>query len=277
MNHRRVRLYGRTVALDAETELDLASVSEPPDVVVRRTSSAPAGGHEHDTGMVIDLRGDELVVYIPEHYGAAAQEHLLLDHAVPLGLTLHGDLVVHTAGLQRGSTGLLLAGPSGAGKSTLSTWLMQQGWRVLGDDAVRLERSETGAGLRMWPAYDGARLHEDSAELLGVAASGLPLVAEYASKRRAPLQGFEHRWSTADHLVVLAEGAVASLTQISVAESASILGAAAFTTRTTSAQAVQRLDAVIPFAEELTAHRLVYPRSSEGLRSAEALLHALVG
>lgn len=93
------------------------------------------------------------------------EQHLLLDHVLPLVLARRGALVVHGAVISRERMGVVLLGSSGAGKSTLATFAGQHGWTVGGDDGAVLT---TGPPPRAEPTYPTVRLTEESVALLGI-------------------------------------------------------------------------------------------------------------
>ncbi len=59
-------------------------------------------------------------------------------------LRLRGRFTLHAACVARGGRGVLVVGPSGAGKSTLTATLVRQGFSLVSDDSVLLERGPDG-------------------------------------------------------------------------------------------------------------------------------------
>jgi hypothetical protein len=71
-------------------------------------------------------------------------------------LRARGKFHMHAAGaVDPSGRGWLLAGENGAGKSTLTYALARQGWRMLGDDGVIIERKAGGVIAHAWrePLY----------------------------------------------------------------------------------------------------------------------------
>ena len=87
-------------------------------------------------------------------------------------------MLIHASSAARGADAVLLLGPPGAGKSDLVLRLMQQGWRLVADDQVRL-RPEEGSLRAEAPA---ALLGQLEVRGLGIFA-GLP-VAEPVPRLR---------------------------------------------------------------------------------------------
>jgi len=96
---------------------------------------------------------------------AEVEEHLLLDHVLPLVLAQRGALVVHGGVISWRGTGAVLLGSSGHGKSTLTAFAWQRGWMVGGDDGAVLA---SGRPPTAEPTYPTVRLTTDSAALLGI-------------------------------------------------------------------------------------------------------------
>ena len=93
------------------------------------------------------------------------EEHLLLDHVVPMLLADRGLLVVHGAVASLGGAGVVLVGSSGAGKSTLAAYLWQHGWQLGSDDGAMLTPTRPPT---VQPTYATLRLTTASRDLLGL-------------------------------------------------------------------------------------------------------------
>lgn len=86
--------------------------------------------------------------------------HVLLDHALPLALSLRQKTVLHASAVVTEDGCCLFTGPSGSGKSTLAASFLAGGAKLLGDDCVILtERNGTVWAL---PTYASLRLWSDS-------------------------------------------------------------------------------------------------------------------
>jgi hypothetical protein len=83
--------------------------------------------------------------------------HVLLDHVLPLALSLRQKTVLHASAIVTPHGCCLFTGPSGSGKSTLAASFLADGADLLSDDGVVLtERNgtvwaiSTYASLRLW-------------------------------------------------------------------------------------------------------------------------------
>ena len=86
--------------------------------------------------------------------------HVLLDHALPLALSLRQKTVLHASAVVTEDGCCLFTGPSGSGKSTLAASFFADGAQLLSDDCVILtERNGTVWAL---PTYTSLRLWSDS-------------------------------------------------------------------------------------------------------------------
>lgn len=99
------------------------------------------------------------------------EQHMLLDHILPLVLSRKGHLVLHGAVISRGGRGAVLVGVSGAGKSTLTAYAWQNGWTIGGDDGAVVSEGEPST---VEPTYASLRVTPFSAGLVsleGIATS----------------------------------------------------------------------------------------------------------
>ena len=124
---------------------------------------------------------DGLVVHIVDHAVVAVsdaglitfdralpeemEQHLLMDHILPLVLATSGALVVHGGVISLDGRGPCWLGSSELGKSTLTAYAWKQGWVVGGDDAAVVA---PGPPPTAEPTYPTMRLTRDSAALLGI-------------------------------------------------------------------------------------------------------------
>ena len=265
----RVRLYGRVVELFGirQLPLDHDPTLPQPDLVVERVRVLPPGLIEVDLPGAIRVgfaKGFAAVV-IPAAIGPLEVEHIVIDHVVPMGLSMSGDLLVHAAGLASGSRGLLLCGESGAGKSTTSAFFAASGWRPLGDDAIRLELD--GPQVRMWPSYEGFRLHQDTlgSVLTGIEATGD--VAEASLKRRALGIGtYSSDSALLTSLLVLGPASdEVMIRALGPAQRAAVIARSAFHPGRSALQAAESLDQAGAIAERLDGWTLEYQRTRASL------------
>jgi hypothetical protein len=108
--------------------------------------------------------------------------HLLLDHVMPLMLSLRGREALHATAIATQAGVCAFIAPAGTGKSTLAGAFCRAGFVSLADDCLAL--FDCGA-ISAVPAYPGLRLWNDTAAALGIEDDGGPTVAHYTPKRRA--------------------------------------------------------------------------------------------
>ncbi len=113
-----------------------------------------------------------------------AVRHALLDWVLPLVLNLQGKQPLHASSVLTPEGLLAFVGPSGSGKSTTAAALMTEGYPVVADDCLLLNKHlETGAYIGV-PAYPSLRLWDDSIEALGLVKVDEPALAKNIPKRR---------------------------------------------------------------------------------------------
>jgi hypothetical protein len=112
---------------------------------------------------------------------AGSLRHLLLNQVLPLALGCD-RIVLHASAVSLPMGAVAFAGPGGAGKSTLAAAIGREGAGLLTDDAVILERGDSGWQARA--IYESLRLWPDAAEaLFGSRVISAP-VARHTGKRR---------------------------------------------------------------------------------------------
>ncbi len=132
-----------------------------------------------------EVRDRDGAVVIDREVAPDLEQHLLLDHVLPLLLARRGELVLHGAVLGDGERAAVLMGRTGSGKSTLTAYAGQRGWTVGGDDGAVLQ---PGPPVTVEPTYPTIRLLPDAAELLGLGADA---GTEAVGKRRLDTAGPE--------------------------------------------------------------------------------------
>lgn len=275
-NSRFVRVYGRDIELPIVTDLSLPKALGNTPTLTVLLGAGSGSPFEHDTGMRFWLEGAAIHVEIPDSYGPLATEHLILDHAVPIGLSAQGDLILHGAGVERDGRGAVLLGPSGRGKSVTSHYLSENGWRVLSDDAVRVEVID--GSVVMWPGYDGVRLHEDSFDLLQTNISPGALVAEYGTKRRvAGARSFTTDSALLHTVFVLGPSAPSlQCDRMRPAHFLSVLAQSTFHAPVPVDQASSRLKLMEPLVARLVGYELSFDRTAELLAPLSTKIASIV-
>ena len=136
------------------------------DVVWRRHWLEPERLAIEFVGLtVVEVDEASGTVVFDRHLPREMEQHLLLDHVLPLVLARRGRLVLHGAVVSRHGKAAVLMGASGAGKSTFTAFAWQQGWTVGGDDGAVLYATDPPA---VEPTYATVRLTPASIELLGI-------------------------------------------------------------------------------------------------------------
>lgn len=108
--------------------------------------------------------------------------HLFLDQVFPCLLGNPEAIVLHASAVAFSSGAAVFIGESGQGKSTLSASLSANGFPLLTDDSLMVQRREDH--LLCVPSYPGIRLWPESvAAVLGEQAQGSPM-AQYSEKQR---------------------------------------------------------------------------------------------
>jgi hypothetical protein len=121
---------------------------------------------------------------------------LLLDHVLPLALSLRGKYALHAAAVVTQQGVCAFSGDSGIGKSTMAASLSLVGNRFLTDDCLILEDRGTIVAA---PAHPSIKLCDDALETLMPMAKDTEPVADYTSKRRVRLAVSEKEFWTGSH------------------------------------------------------------------------------
>ncbi len=199
--------------------------------VVRTVDYAePAGyllwAHEHGR-VLISPDGGELLC--EPHPANAEWANIVTAQALPLAATVRGLEVLHASGVVLDGRAVLLTGPPGAGKSSLAAALVRAGGRLLGDDAVALAlrdgtlTAHGGSTALLLRAAEHERLSAPERAALGQPAGTVEGRRRYVSAAAPP---------TAP------------------------LGAVCLLERSAAQPAVERLEAVDPFALLATTFNL---------------------
>lgn len=240
------------------------SWSLPDRLVIEYVGSATVEVHDRTGEVTFDRR-------LP----LDVEQHLLLDHVLPLHLARRGALVLHGALISRRGAGVVLVGASGAGKSTLAARAWSAGWTVGGDDGtviVGLEPPEAE------PTYASVRVTPDSAALLGLHPGTASSVAGKLRMAEGPGRQLSRERVPVVAITVVAPSAQTRATfrpLAGVDAHAALLGAT-FTARPPAEVMTDVVDRLGALAEACAVGVLAVPRGAAGLDHAEAVLCGLV-
>lgn len=204
---------------------------------------------------------------------AEVEQHLLLDHVLPLVLARRGALVLHGGVICRGGEGIVLVGASGAGKSTLTAYAGQRGWSVGGDDGAVLSLADP---VTAEATYATVRLTPASADLLGIDVAGTsPVVGK--RRLRAPSRQDPVPLRAIARIEPVAAGQPASFERLSGVAAHLQLFVQTFHADFAMDQRLPHVfDELASVVERTVVGRLRVPRGIEGLVAAEELLRAVV-
>ena len=261
-------VYGLPIDLAVPLTVDLPPAEGPAVLSVTMTRELEPGGFVFDIDGVVEvsLEPGRAQVRPTIELGPLGIEHFVLDSVVPNALAHHGYPVLHAAAVGDGERAVLLCGHSGRGKSTTAARLAANGWRVVSDDAVRLER--VGSDLFVHPSYPSVRLHESALTHLGRPLEDGRSVAEYTSKRRVDLSAdqFDDSRSLAIAVIELAEPTSEfAVDRLGTATGTAMLAEQLFHPPMPREQAVQVLDLAFNLSEGLDFYRASYPRTMTSL------------
>jgi hypothetical protein len=204
------------------------------------------------------------------------EQHLLLDHVLPLVLASRGAVVLHGAVISRSGAGAVLIGATGAGKSTLTAFAWQRGWTVGGDDgAVVLDTVPPTVEA----TYSTVRLTPTSADLLAIDRTATsPVVGKMRIEDAdGSFSGAPVELRLIATITPAPSGEAASLRTLDGVDAHVDLFRSTFHAALTGGGllegAVDRLGAIV---DRTTVARLTVPRGVEGLVAAERLLRASV-
>ncbi len=228
--------------------------------------------------VVVEVNDTDGDVVFDRELPADMEQHLLLDHVLPLVLARRGHVVLHGAVVSRGSRAAVLLGPTGAGKSTLTAYAWRQGWTVGGDDGAVVS---LGTPVTVEPTYATVRLTLESIDLLGITPEA---GSEVVGKRRVQGYGAEAFQQGPVELALIAvlqptSEAQAGFVRLRGVEAHAALFSSTFhldlRARPFLRDTMNRLAEV---AAAVVVGRLSVPRGAAGLaRADQALREALLG
>ena len=227
---------------------------------------------------VVEVRDLDGAVVFDRELAPDMEQHLLLDHILPLVLARRGEIVLHGAVISLGGRAAVLTGQTGAGKSTTTAYCWQQGWVVGGDDGAVLR---PGAPTTVEPTYSSVRLTADAVGLLGIQpASGSQVVGkcriageEDGNFRQQPVE-----LATVVMLEAVGECQPAAFTRLRGMDAHVALFSSTFHVDLGQGTTLQHtIDELARAVESCAVGRLTVPRGLAGLAAAELVLRELVG
>lgn len=128
-----------------------------PGGTTRAVTVAAAEGYQwiriEGVGTYVMDTSQHVVDYFPgERANPMLVEHQLVNAMLAHYAATAGELCLHASAVARDGRAIVFAGPSGSGKSTSAWNLLQEGWRVLADDAAVIKRVNGE-----WVVHQGAR------------------------------------------------------------------------------------------------------------------------
>ena len=257
----------------------------PPDgpaVEARRTDNVMWRRHWLEPDRLVVEFVDLAIVEVDRESGSVVfdrqlapdmEQHLLLDHVLPLVLAQKGALVLHGGLISRDQKAAVLMGASGVGKSTLTAFAWQRGWTVGGDDGVVLFATDPPMAE---PTYTTVRLSPASADLLGIDRQAASSVV---GKVRIPANGDQpFRQDPVEvRLIVSLEPAPAGddarFERLTGVDAHAQLFGSTFHPELSRKRLLPAIVAdLASIVETATVGRLTVPRGLDGLAAAERLL-----
>jgi hypothetical protein len=130
----------------------------------------------------ISVAGTHVTVHAVPGTTSQTAEHLYLNQALPLALSLQKALVLHGSAVEIGKGAVAFIGASGQGKSTLAASFSSNGYRFLSDDGLLIDGSRAGYVIR--PSHASLRLWDDSRVALADRAEETAPPVSYSPKAR---------------------------------------------------------------------------------------------
>lgn len=227
---------------------------------------------------VVEVRDVDGSVVFDRLLATDMEQHLLLDHVLPLALARRGHLVLHGAVLSLHGRGVVLTGSTGAGKSTTTAYCWQRGWVVGGDDGAVLQ---PGPPVMVEPTYATVRLTADAAGMLGISPEDASVVVGKRRLAGKGQHGFRQQPVVLETVVLLQaidRDQPAVFTRLRGIDAHAALFSSAFHVDLARGALLQRtIDEVARTVEGCIVGRLTVPRGMAGLAAAERLLREQMG
>jgi hypothetical protein len=237
----RYRAYSLVIHSDLvlpELEPDAA---ERPDIVIRlqptgRPLPSPAQGYICEYGSDIQylawpgvgafvIRGvGEIDIEPAPGAGRPLLNFPLLGPVMALLLHLRGMFVLHASAVDVAGGSAVFLGAKGAGKSTIAAALVAAGHRLLTDDVLAIDFSESN-GPRIVPGFPQLKLCEDAADkvVLKEAFSMAPPIPDFPKRQRRLTSPFLHSYAPLNCVYVLTREPVATTRELSAEDALTAL------------------------------------------------------
>ena len=237
---------------------------------VRAARTAVGYRIQHGRYAVFDVARDGTIVYDAADCQAALLRHFLIDHVVPLFLSLDA-LVLHASSAAFPDGISAFVGPGGAGKSTLALALSRAGHPIVSDDGLLLRPD--GGQFTAIAAYPGIRLWRDSA--VALAAGGAAPVDGATGHKTCFREAASFRAGSGTlrriYVVDARESAHVAFTRVAGADAAIEIVRQTYRLAMDDGQALARqLDAIVALTRRVSVWRLSFPRAFERLPAVAA-------
>ena len=222
----------------------------------------------------VDRQG---VVTFDRHLTSQTEQHLLLDHVLPLYLANRGALVVHGGVVGRRGRGVVIVGSSGAGKSTLTAYCWQNGWTIGGDDGAVLW---AGPPATVEPTYSTIRLLPDAVELLELNPAAATTVLHKYRVADDGTEGLAQRMFDLAAIVVIEPGVTSGEVRWEelrgIRAHAELFGSTFHSDFSRDRHLPEVVDAIAGIIDQVPVARVEVPRGLVGLQGVEQFLRELV-
>ena len=126
--------------------------------------------------------GTQVTIHAVPGVSPHTVEHLYLNQALPLALSLQNKLVLHGSAVEIENLAVAFLGASGRGKSTLAASFSANGFRFLSDDGLLIDKEGNNFIIR--PGHPSLRLRDDSREVIAKRPGQTESVIDHNAKSR---------------------------------------------------------------------------------------------
>ena len=136
------------------------------------------------------VQNGNTIIYNLKQKGA---EMLLCSYILGFGMCMlflqRNEMVIHCSALHNGKEAILIAGESGSGKSTITNFYLEQGWRLMADDAALVKYDKSTGETMVYPAFPYQKLCRNVAVERGYDLNELIYINEQRDKFLVPCRG----------------------------------------------------------------------------------------